>query len=215
MVSLSFWDVHVVRTPVAGIVTNIEMEGSYLDELPGPEQVREMMFLRGKAAPVQVIITLATAQGEVRIRMITSYWASRLKVWVGPGTVLAKGDRIGRIVLGSTVVAEFPGQAEFRCDAGPACAGRRNRHRALGAGTMIWIDGRFSWPLVLTIVYATLVIIVTDTVWRLVVRRRYRRDCRQRPGRDGLGVAVIVFFAARINKRRAAQSAAGAMPSVL
>jgi len=113
VVSLTFWDVHVVRTPVAGIVTNVDMEGAYFDRLPGPEKVREMMFLRGKAAPVQVIITLATAQGEVRLRMITSYWASRLKVWVSPGTVLAKGDRIGRIVLGSNVVTEFPGRQKL------------------------------------------------------------------------------------------------------
>ena len=113
VVGLSFWDVHVVRTPVAGTVTSVDAEGIYLDKLPSPDRARELMFLRGKAGPVQVVITLATAQGEVRIRMITSYWASRLKVWASPGTVLAKGDRIGRIVLGSTVIAEFPGKQSF------------------------------------------------------------------------------------------------------
>ena len=33
---------------------------------------------------------------------------------------------------------------------------------------MVWIEGRLSWPPVLALVYATIVTIVTDTVWRLV-----------------------------------------------
>jgi phosphatidylserine decarboxylase len=113
VVGLSFWDVHVVRTPVAGTVKSVEMEGAYLERLSTPARVRELSFLRGKEAPVQAVITLATARGDVKVRMITSYWASRLKVWVYPGRRLAKGERIGRIVLGSTVVTEFPGKVNF------------------------------------------------------------------------------------------------------
>jgi hypothetical protein len=33
---------------------------------------------------------------------------------------------------------------------------------------MIWINGRLSWTLVLTIAYATLVVIATDFVWRMI-----------------------------------------------
>jgi phosphatidylserine decarboxylase len=113
VVDLSFWDVHVIRTPIAGTVKSIDMEGSYLDRLPTPQRVRELAFLRGKPAPVQAVITLATEHGDVRIRMITSYWASRLKIWAYPGEQIKKGDRIGRIVLGSTVVTEFPGKVPF------------------------------------------------------------------------------------------------------
>ena len=118
VVGLSFWDVHVVRTPVAGTVIKIESEGSYYEKLTPAKRIHEIMLMRGKAAPVQTVITLATPEGEVRIRMITSYWASRLKVWVEPGTKLAKGERIGRIVLGSTVVAEFPGKKNFEIPIG-------------------------------------------------------------------------------------------------
>jgi phosphatidylserine decarboxylase len=110
VVGLSFWDVHVVRTPIAGTVKSIDREGSYLERLAPQAKFREMLFLRGKAAPVQAIVTLATARGEVRVRMITSYWASRLKIWVWPGQKLSKGQRIGRILLGSTVIAEIPGR---------------------------------------------------------------------------------------------------------
>lgn len=113
VVGLSFWDVHVVRTPLAGTVKSVDMEGAYLDRLSSSARVRELTFLKGKEAPVQTIITLATDRGDVKIRMITSYWASRLKVWVYPGEKLAKGDRIGRIMLGSTVVSEFPGKTHF------------------------------------------------------------------------------------------------------
>jgi phosphatidylserine decarboxylase len=118
VVGLSFWDVHVVRTPIAGTIKSIDMEGSYLDKLSPLERYSEENFLRGKAAPVQAVLTLETDRGDVKIRMITSYWSSRLKIWVYPGEKLAIGDRIGRIVLGSTVVAEFPGKLPFKVKLG-------------------------------------------------------------------------------------------------
>ena len=34
---------------------------------------------------------------------------------------------------------------------------------------MIWTEGRLSWPLVLAVVWATLVIVATDIVWRSVL----------------------------------------------
>jgi phosphatidylserine decarboxylase len=118
VVGLSFWDVHVIRTPIAGTVKSIDMEGSYLDRYPTHERAREIAFLRGKPAPVQAVITLETNRGEIRIRMITSYWASRLKIWAYPGEKISEGDRIGRIVLGSTVVAEFPGKLHISVNTG-------------------------------------------------------------------------------------------------
>jgi hypothetical protein len=33
---------------------------------------------------------------------------------------------------------------------------------------MIWTEGRFSWPAVGAVVYATLVLVATDISWRLV-----------------------------------------------
>jgi phosphatidylserine decarboxylase len=118
VVGLSFWDVHVIRTPVAGTVKSIDMEGSYLDRYPSHERAQEIAFLRGKPAPVQAVITLETDRGDIRVRMITSYWASRLKIWAYPGEKLSEGDRIGRIVLGSTVVTEFPGKLHFNVNTG-------------------------------------------------------------------------------------------------
>jgi phosphatidylserine decarboxylase len=135
VVGLSFWDVHVVRTPVAGIVKSIEQDG--LIPLARPEpggSEAEDFALRGKTAPVQAIVTVATAMGDVRIRLITSYWASRLRVWVHEGQHLDKGQRIGRILLGSTVAAEFPGRVTFQVPAG---------QRVVGGETVISNDEAF------------------------------------------------------------------------
>ena len=109
VIGLSFWDVHIVRAPLAGVVTDIEDEGIYLLRDPTKVEMEQSIFLHGKAAPVQKIVTLQTGYGTVRVRLITSYWASRIKVWIHPGQHLRKGQRIGRILLGSTVVAELPG----------------------------------------------------------------------------------------------------------
>lgn len=113
IVNLSFWDVHVVRTPVEGIVKDIEQEGASMDRNADRQYLDEMVFLEGKAAPVQQIVTLDTAYGDIKVRLITSYWASRLKLRVRVGQHLEKGERIGSILLGSTVVAELPESIRF------------------------------------------------------------------------------------------------------
>ena len=76
---------------------------------------------------------------------------------------------------------------------------------------MIWINGRLSWPLVLAIVYATLVTILTDAVWRLV----------QAPieliAGSGLallvaGLTIIVALDMRSKKRRTLQAGGSFIP---
>src|SRR6185312_13243245 len=104
VIGLSFWDVHVVRTPISGTVESVEREGVFYPRFPSREDRDAAFFLRGKTAPVQDIVTLRSDQGEVKVRLVTSYWASRIKVWVHPGQHLNKGQRLGRILLGGTVV---------------------------------------------------------------------------------------------------------------
>lgn len=110
VIGLSFWDVHVVRTPIAGVVESVENEGVFYSRLSSREDRNAIFFLRGKVAPVQEVVTLRTDNGEVKVRLVTSYWASRIKVWTHPGQRLDKGQRIGRILLGSTVIVELPGK---------------------------------------------------------------------------------------------------------
>ena len=131
-VGLSFWDVHVVRAPVAGVVTDVAQEGLTL--FRDSSEVKDQVYLRGKDAPVQQIVTLDTDYGEIRVRLITSYWASRLKVWVHKGDRLEKGQRIGRILLGSSVVAEFPGNVNIAVEP---------NERVVGGETIIFSGERF------------------------------------------------------------------------
>ncbi len=111
VIGLSFWDVHVVRAPIAGDVKNIEVIG--LSVYRDTAETTNLAFLTEKVAPVQAIVTLATAHGDIKVRLITSWWASRLKLRVHLGEHVEKGQRLGRILLGSSVTIDVPGTASF------------------------------------------------------------------------------------------------------
>jgi phosphatidylserine decarboxylase len=115
-VGLSFWDVHVVRSPIAGIVESVESEGNVFFRTHS--ESANLVFLKGKAGPVQSIVTISDGKMRLKVRLITSYWASRLKVFVSPGETLAKGQRMGRILLGSTVVVDLPHGCTFHQNQG-------------------------------------------------------------------------------------------------
>jgi phosphatidylserine decarboxylase len=107
VVGLSFWDVHVVRTPVAGTVKSVVAEGEI--DFRDASETKHLVFLKEKDGPVQKVVTVVADDGsEYRVRLITSWWASRIKVSARVGQRLAKGDRIGRILLGSSVVIDAP-----------------------------------------------------------------------------------------------------------
>lgn len=116
VIGLSFWDVHVVRSPVAGIVTDIEQEG--LSVFRDRSESASLAFLEGKAGPVQAIVTIAAGGHSYKVRLITSWWASRLKVSARIGQEIAKGERLGRILLGSTVVLDAPADTAFSAEVG-------------------------------------------------------------------------------------------------
>lgn len=104
VIALSFWDVHVQRSPAAGVVVGVDPSGDTFMDGEG----REFAFLRAKCCPVQQRIVLRTAAGELAVRLITSLAARRIETWVKPGDTVDRGQRIGRILLGSTVVLELP-----------------------------------------------------------------------------------------------------------
>jgi phosphatidylserine decarboxylase len=108
IVALSFWDVHVVRSPATGVVRDVHFAGAGL--FRSAQKAKTWLGAEAKTAPVQAVITIDTDLGPVVVRMITSWWASRLKVAVGPGMDVRRGDRIGRIVLGSTTTFDVPGK---------------------------------------------------------------------------------------------------------
>lgn len=104
VIALSFWDMHVQRSPARGKVISVEAQGD--DFMDG--EGREFAFLREKACPVQKRLVIETQHEQVAVRLITSVAARRIEAWVGEGEQIERGQRIGRILLGSTVVLELP-----------------------------------------------------------------------------------------------------------
>lgn len=104
VITLSSWDMRVQRSPLAGTVLRVESHGEALMNGDG----REFAFLREKPCPVQKRLVFDTAAGEIVVRSITGVAARRIEAWVKPGDVVQRGQRIGRILLGSTVVPELP-----------------------------------------------------------------------------------------------------------
>ena len=103
-IALTLWDVHVQRSPLSGRVRAIETRGdTFMDG-----EFKNRVYLKDKMAPVQKVVTLDTEVGEVIIRLVTSVMAQRIRVWVHNGQTLKKGQRIGQILLGSTVILQIP-----------------------------------------------------------------------------------------------------------
>ncbi|RJS94735.1 phosphatidylserine decarboxylase [Salinisphaera sp. Q1T1-3] len=113
VIALSFWDVHVQRSPLAGRVRTIETLGDAFRDGEG----RDFAFLAAKHCPVQKRIVIDAGADEIAIRLVTSIAARRIEVWPSPGDSLARGERLGRILLGSTVVLEVP--MHMRCALSP------------------------------------------------------------------------------------------------
>lgn len=108
VIALSFWDMHVQRSPAAGRVVSVESDGDGFMDGEG----RDFVFLREKTCPVQKRLVIATGAGQVAVRLITSLAARRIETWVEVGQEIERGQRIGRILLGSTVVLELPETVE-------------------------------------------------------------------------------------------------------
>lgn len=104
VIALSFWDMHVQRSPTSGKVLSVQAHGD--DFMDG--EGREFAFLREKSCPVQKRVLIGTDAGQFAVRLITSLAARRIEIWVQEGDQVERGQRIGRILLGSTVVLELP-----------------------------------------------------------------------------------------------------------
>ncbi|APZ44676.1 phosphatidylserine decarboxylase [Acidihalobacter ferrooxydans] len=120
VIALSFWDVHVQRSPCDGVIEAVEEQGDTFMDGEG----REFAFLRAKTCPVQKRVRIRSTRGLIALRLITSLAARRIEVWYEPGTTVVRGQRLGRILLGSTVVLEMPAQWPCTITVGQrVCAG--------------------------------------------------------------------------------------------
>ena len=99
-VFLSIFDVHIVRAPVAGrIVSSTYVPGAFLNaELDKASEENERRAL-----------VIETETGEkIGLVLIAGLIARRIVTFVGEGTSVARGERIGLIRFGSRVDVYLP-----------------------------------------------------------------------------------------------------------
>lgn len=108
IVHLRFTDVHVQRVPLTGKVLSVERAGSgFLD----PQQ-------EGYFGCVQTVSRIESRLGAYEVRQMTALLARRIQTFIRPGDAVRTGDRLGRILLGSTVVLDLPVGVEVAAPAG-------------------------------------------------------------------------------------------------
>jgi len=114
-VFLSVLDVHIVRTPVAGrIVGSVYVPGKFLNaELDKASDENERQAL-----------VVETAGGKkFGLMLIAGLIARRIVTFVGEGTSVAAGERIGLIRFGSRVDVYLPAEAKVVVSVGQTAIG--------------------------------------------------------------------------------------------
>ncbi|VVB81727.1 Putative archaetidylserine decarboxylase proenzyme [uncultured archaeon] len=113
---LSLFDVHVQRAPIEGIVKEIKY-------FPG----RKLFAFSDNAWENEhAEITIKSEIGLVKVVLIAGILARRIRVFAKKGQKLQKGQRIGRILLGSQVILILP-----------KCKTKTKRGQRVQAGTSI------------------------------------------------------------------------------
>ncbi len=101
---LSIFNVHVNRCPLAGEVVDVRyFPGAYLDARSADSAVRNEQLWIDMVEPV--------SRRPIRVKQISGAIARRIVCWLKPGDVLAKGERIGMIKLGSRTDVLIPAGA--------------------------------------------------------------------------------------------------------
>lgn len=119
VISLDAWDVHVARSPCRALVRAIREHGDILEPAcDDPLRDDPFYFLRDKRSPKQRYLELDTSLGLVRVRLITSFLSRRIELFCKPGQKLEKGERIGRMLFGSTCVLEVSENVSFNVTVG-------------------------------------------------------------------------------------------------
>src|SRR6201993_1449559 len=111
---LAVWNVHVNRSPAAGVITK-------LDYRPG--KFLAAWNARASTQNEQKIFTLATAAGTIEFKQIAGLVARRVVSWNKPQDVVTKGQRIGLVRFGSRVDLWLPQGSELLVKVGDTVQG--------------------------------------------------------------------------------------------
>src|ERR1700692_3869628 len=91
---LAIWNVHVNRSPAAGVITKVDYRpGKFLAAWDPKASIQNE----------QNIFTLATPQGNIEFKQIAGFIARRVVSWRKPPDTVAKGERVGLVRFGSRV----------------------------------------------------------------------------------------------------------------
>jgi phosphatidylserine decarboxylase len=102
VVHLRFTDVHVQRVPLSGTVLGVERAGSGFFDPQDPRY----------PSCVRAVTTVSSRLGTYEVRQMTALLARRIQTFLRPGQAVRAGERLGRILLGSTVELVVPGSLE-------------------------------------------------------------------------------------------------------
>ena len=103
IIEMRYTDVHVQRIPMAGKIIRVDGDGL---KLPKGMEVGD--YTLDKMTPYQKMTTIQTEIGDIMVRQITSFFANRIEVFVKEEQAVQRGERLGRIIAGSTVIVELP-----------------------------------------------------------------------------------------------------------
>lgn len=111
---LNVFNVHVNRSPIAGVITDITYQrgkfGNAMGAISAEENEQNIVTVRGQA-------------GLVIFKQIAGLLARRIVFTKNVGDTVARGERVGLIKFGSRVDVVFPAVAELRVKVGDHVAG--------------------------------------------------------------------------------------------
>jgi len=111
---LAIWNVHVNRSPAAGVITG-------LDYRPG--KFLAAWDARASAQNEQNIFTLAAPEGTIEFKQIAGLIARRVVSWKKPQDAVGRGERIGLVRFGSRVDLWIPEGSELLVKVGDTVHG--------------------------------------------------------------------------------------------
>jgi phosphatidylserine decarboxylase len=119
VISLNVWDVHVARSPCDGHVVGVMEHGDMIEPSRNdPLRDEPFYFLREKRSPKQRALEVDTELGLMRIRFVTSYLSRRIELFLAPGDRVERGQRVGRMLFGSTCVLETDAGVRYEVKVG-------------------------------------------------------------------------------------------------
>ncbi len=122
-VFLSVWDVHVNRSPYAGIVTSVVSKpGTYL-HANSPE---------GAKGNARIDVELESERGTIKFSQLSGLVARKISCRVSPGDSLRTGERYGLIYFGSRMEIVMPKDVQISVEPGD---------RAVAGETIIAVFG--------------------------------------------------------------------------